>query len=42
MTLWEICSLGDTPFEDFPSRSLSDLLKKGEVPGKPQGTSDNL
>ncbi len=42
MTLWEICSLGDTPFVDIPARSLTDLLRKGEVPCKPEGTSDKL
>ena len=42
MTLWEICALGDTPFEDVPFRSLADLVKKGTVPHRPEGTSAEL
>lgn len=42
MTLWEICAFGDTPFEDIPTRSLVDLLRKGEVPGQQEGMSNAL
>jgi len=42
MTLWEICSLGDPPFEDVPVRSLTDLIKKGNIPIKPEASTDRL
>ena len=42
MTLWEIASLGDTPFSDVSNRLLTDLLKRGERPPNPPGTTENL
>lgn len=42
MTLWEIATIGDTPFVDFPYRQLLETLKNGERPPKPGDCSDRL
>ena len=42
MILWEICSLGDTPFADVPGKSLVEILKKGDLPNLPETCSNEL
>ena len=42
MTMWEVTSLGDIPFADTPSRTLSDIVKSGQRPHVPDGCSQQL
>ena len=42
MVLWEVSSLGDTPFADTHNRMLAELLKKGETPHRPEECSQRL
>ena len=42
MLLWEVSSVGDTPFDDIPHRKLTELLKFGETPHKPEECSEWL
>ncbi len=39
MVMWEVASMGDTPFTETPNRSLVELVKQGQRPLNPQGTS---
>ena len=40
MILWEISSLGDTPFAEVPGKLLVEHMKKGALPHLPVGCSD--
>lgn len=42
MVLWEISSLGDTPYAEVPGKCLVEQIRKGDLPHLPEGCSNQL
>ena len=42
MTVWEVTSLGDSPFADTPNRTLSEMVRSGQRPQAPECCSRQL